>query len=131
MQHSRHTCSLTPVGQLLTVNVKQQQLSARISETTHGLPHVLPASYRSRLVKYLAFHQSRRAAKPMGRFNAGVVHAKRMKSFFRFLLTKKARFEVPLSSAQSDTDADFKNSLLEVGSVTPLPEPLVGPHKAF
>ena len=75
------------------------------------------------------FLQSRRAAKPT--LDAGIVHAKRMKSFFRFLLTGHARFEVPLSSAQSDTDADYQKTLLEVGSVTPLPEPLVGPHQVL
>lgn len=117
---------LTPVGQLLPVNSRPQQLSAHSGKATLRIFHVHLISCWSWHVKYLAFRQSRRADKPT--LNAGIVHAKRMKSFFRYLLTGHARFEVPLSSAQSDTDADYQRTLLEIGSVTPLPEPLVGPR---
>ena len=59
-------------------------------------------------------------------WNAGRVHAKRIKSFLRFLVTEDSKLEMPVSSDDSATDARHQTTVQEYYSVKPLSEPLVG-----
>ena len=62
-------------------------------------------------------------------WGAGRVHAKRIKSFLRYLVTQNDGPEVLLLSDNSTLDARHQSAVHDYPSVVPLSEPLVGSAK--
>ena len=59
-------------------------------------------------------------------WNTGRVHAMRIKSFLRFLVTEDAKLEMPvIVSDDNATDARQQTTVQAYHSIKPLPEPLV------
>ena len=61
---------------------------------------------------------------------AGPVHAKRMKSFLRYVETGKARSNAQEAPQDDSSDASYQKALSNVGSVVPLPPDFVSPLNA-
>ncbi len=59
---------------------------------------------------------------------AGPVHAKRMKSFLRYVETGKGRNNAALPAQDDSSDASYQKALSNVGSVVPLPPDFVSPR---
>lgn len=57
---------------------------------------------------------------------AGMVHAKRMKSFLRYVETSKAR-SAEQPPQEDSSDASYQRALINVDSVVPLPPDFVSP----
>ena len=61
---------------------------------------------------------------------AGPVHAKRMKSFLRYVETGKARNNAAQPAQDDSSDASYQKALSNVGSVVPLPPDFVSSPSA-
>ena len=59
-------------------------------------------------------------------YAAGRVHAKRMKSFLRYLVTENAaQYEAPVAANDNSPDGQYQEALLDSSSIKELPDTLV------
>lgn len=74
---------------------------------------------------FLNARKSTRVLRCLGSY-AGVIHAKRMKSFLRFLQTGKSRSQRQQPADDGSEDAEYQKALGHVNTVKHLPPDLVG-----